>query len=101
MSRASARICGFLWKLLFEYCAIRLMTSSISSAVYFEVRMRSTVWQLVQPVSARFSASVPGTLRIHSRFESCEARFLAFVGLGAREAGLFTAMGNVDGPARP
>ena len=41
--------------------------------------MRSTVWQLTQLVSVIFCCSEPGTLVIHSPFESVEASFLGLV----------------------
>ena len=50
--------------------------------------MRSTLWQLVQPVSARFWSSVPGTLSIHSRLVSWAARLLVLPSLTSIAAGL-------------
>ncbi len=41
--------------------------------------MRSTVWQLTQLVSCIFCWSEPGTLIIHSPFESWEESFLVLI----------------------
>ena len=62
--------------------------------------MRSTLWQLVQPVSAFFWSSVPGTLIIHSRLVSCAARFLVLTSLTSMLAGLSAATVTDFGPSR-
>src|SRR5687768_6272276 len=79
---------------------MRRMTSSISSALCLDSTMRSTVWQLTHPLRAARCSLVPGTLVIHSRFDSCAARFLVLTSFTATVAGVAAERVTDAGPAR-
>src|SRR5262249_60319474 len=71
-----------------------------SSTSWVDLTIRSTVWQLTQLSSESFCCCEPGTLMIHSPFESWRARFLVLMSLRSAVAGV-PAGGSVErGPLR-